>query len=911
MNAAPTLGVVTTDRDFVIRGWNDWVAEATGQSEAAVAGMPLLDFVAAERTAFYRELFSEVLATGSARVLAPAFHHYLIQCPPRSASAHFDYMQQRVTVAPLTAGTDAVGLIITLEDVTGRLDRERTLAAELERQAPDDRLRATDAALASSDWTARGAAVRTLQQSASVEELRHLLATLQRDHHDLNVLNSALRVVIGAGRAVIEPLVQLLSDEAPNLRMHAALALGELRAREATPLLVNALDDPDDNVRFHAIEALGRIGDAESVAPLARIAASDNFFLAFAAIDALGKADDARVAPLMVRLLDQELLRPAAIATLAAIGDEDCVPALGRALTDTLDDAGPIAAALVRIHDRYEQDLSAGSFIIDCARDAISAAGRERLAAAVAREHADRPAVAAVLGWLGAPALEPLLALVGDTAVEEAIDRGLVTIGAEAVEPLIARLQSAAPAVRVAAASLLGRLGDRRAIPALIRALDTADAELCTTAAAALGSIGDPAASDALVGLFAHPGAGVRRAAIAALNTIGGAGTADRIRASLSDPDPHVRECALRVAGYFGFADCVADIVRALEDPVEDVRRAAIEQLPVLEDIDAPAHLTAALTAETPRNRAAAAHAMRLVTDAGLGAALTKALSDTDAWVRYFAAVSLATGQFSSTAADSLAGLARHDPATHVRIAAIGALGATAPEMAAAVAAELVNDADDDLAIAAIKVLGTVRRPMATDCLARAVRSSRPALQMAAVRAFATRPNLAGVEMLAWAARAPESPAVSDEAIGALGTIAANGEQPGVQRAAVNALRELAAEGARRDAVIGALARLPEDLVPEVASGLSDGRIGIRVATADALAAMRHPRASNELARALRDEHPAVRAAAVAAFARLGTTGVARTIATMRLADPDEGVRHRADLACTRHGWGPMPVARA
>ncbi|MBY0494205.1 MAG: HEAT repeat domain-containing protein [Cyanobacteria bacterium] len=98
--------------------------------------------------------------------------------------------------------------------------------------------------------------------------------------------------------------------------------------------------------------------------------------------------------------------------------------------------------------------------------------------------------------------------------------------------------------------------------------------------------------------------------------------------------------------------------------------------------------------------------------------------------------------------------------------------------------------------------------------------------------------------------------------------------------------------------------------MPEVASGLSAVRVGVRVATADALAAMRHPRASSELARALRDEAPAVRSAAIAGFAKLGTPAVGRTIAAMRQTDPDEAVRRRAELACQRHGWGPGPFAR-
>ena len=73
---------------------------------------------------------------------------------------------------------------------------------------------------------------------------------------------------------------------------------------------------------------------------------------------------------------------------------------------------------------------------------------------------------------------------------------------------------------------------------------------------------------------------------------------------------------------------------------------------------------------------------------------------------------------------------------------------------------------------------------------------------------------------------------------------------------------------------------------------------------------MRHPRASSELARALRDEDAAVRSAAIAGFAKLGTPAVARTIAAMRQNDPDEGVRHRAELACARHGWAIGALSR-
>jgi len=243
-----------------------------------------------------------------------------------------------------------------------------------------------------------------------------------------------------------------------------------------------------------------------------------------------------------------------------------------------------------------------------------------------------------------------------------------------------------------------------------------------------------------------------------------------------------------------------------------------------------------------------------------------------------------------------------------VRIAALTALGAVAKDAAAKAAAEMITEADDDLAIAAIKVLAGIPGLTSHLQLERAARSARPALQLAAIQAFADR-GLDAIEVLAWTARAGDR-SLAAQAIDALRRIAA-AEQPSAQRAAVAALRDLAAEGTRRLEAIAAIARLPEVTVPEVASGLSASRVGVRVATADALAAMRHPRASSELARALRDEDASVRSAAIAGFAKLGTPSVGRTIAAMRSSDPDEGVRRRADLACARHGWGAGPLLRS
>jgi len=103
MNQSPGLGVVTIDRALTVQSWNQWLATATGLTEADARGRSLLSVVPSDRADAVRALLGEVLSTGATRVLAPAFHRYLIACPPREPSRHFAEMQQLVTIAPLGA----------------------------------------------------------------------------------------------------------------------------------------------------------------------------------------------------------------------------------------------------------------------------------------------------------------------------------------------------------------------------------------------------------------------------------------------------------------------------------------------------------------------------------------------------------------------------------------------------------------------------------------------------------------------------------------------------------------------------------------------------------------------------------------------------------------------------------------
>ena len=250
----PGFGVLTIDVELRVRSWNDWLQAATGLLDGRPGAAPHRP-VSSGRRDLLREVLDEVVGTGAPRVLAPAFHQYFLLCPPRTLSPHFREMQQSATTAPLRDGEQIVGVIVTLEDVTARLDHERARAGSVD-------------AIGAEDWQTRRAAVGALRQSATSEEVAHLLETIERDHQNLNVLSSALQLLVAANRDVTAPLIELLSHASANLRMQAALGLGTMREPAAVPGLLRALDDEDANVQFHAIEALGRIGAPEATVAL-------------------------------------------------------------------------------------------------------------------------------------------------------------------------------------------------------------------------------------------------------------------------------------------------------------------------------------------------------------------------------------------------------------------------------------------------------------------------------------------------------------------------------------------------------------------------------------------------------------------------------------------------------------------
>jgi HEAT repeat protein len=715
-----TVGVFTTDTELRIKIWDNTLVRFTGISVENARGKRLQDlFPEIEKRGLFRK-FDSVLSEGTVEVLAPAFHRYLIPCPPQVSSTRFERMLQRTTIAPVVEEDRIIGTLVTIEDVTSRIEQERELAEQMNSSDPENRIEAirtlTDAevlenelglvgAIDDVDWKVRKAAIQGLVKRSAPEAIQALLESVREDHRNLSILNSAMQVLIMCDVDTLPTLVEFLRDKDVELRMQAALALGEHRDKRALPVLLETLSDPNINVRFHAIEALGKLRDSAAAEPLTKIAETRDFFLAFPALEALRQIGDREVAPRLVNLLQVEMLREAAAETLGELGDETVVAPLADLINNADVAVIPIARALTKLYDRFEEEHGEGDYIADLTRQSIEPQGIQHLLDTLNNTEIDdlRP-LATVIGWLRGTAVDrTLVRLLGEPSVRSEVLEALAHHGEGVINLLIDQLDADDLETRRAAITALGRLGYRRATGALIKVLEN-DPSLRVDAANALAKLGDETALDSLLVLIGDPDGTVRQSVVAALNSIGSPRMPERVKPLLKDRDPLVRESAAKIAGYFGYSDCADALLECCNDPDERVRKAALEHLPFLDDRRIAPVLASKLKTDTPKVRAAVAAAMGNVGGPTAFSNLLPALNDEDPWVRYFAAQSLGRLR-QPESIQPLVQLVNNESFNHVKIAALEALGKLGGTEAVNTIKAQIRSEDKDVARVATRAL--------------------------------------------------------------------------------------------------------------------------------------------------------------------------------------------------------------
>jgi len=218
----------------------------------------------------------------------------------------------------------------------------------------------------------------------------------------------------------------------------------------------------------------------------------------------------------------------------------------------------------------------------------------------------------------------------------------LVKIGRPAVLPLIATLTNQTLNVRLAAAQVLGDIGDDRAVEPIITAMKKEDLDV-RMAAPILGKMGVSAVGPIIAALRAE--VLDIRTTVFVLGTVGEPAVKPLI-ATLKDKDPHVRAAAALALGGTGDARAVEPLINAFKDEDFEVTRYAAAALRKMGKT-AVEPLILALKAKDSSVRNTAILTLAAIGDARAVEPLIHTLSDEDAVVQVVAKKALRdlTGQ--------------------------------------------------------------------------------------------------------------------------------------------------------------------------------------------------------------------------------------------------------------------------
>ncbi|WP_319507749.1 HEAT repeat domain-containing protein [uncultured Methanolobus sp.] len=178
-----------------------------------------------------------------------------------------------------------------------------------------------------------------------------LIQALNNENPKIRENSAATLGKIGGERAV-QPLIELLGDDANDVQRAAEIALCDIGEPAVEPL-VDAINNPDTNwaVQLNGMRVLETIGDERAVGPLIEMLGGSN---AVDAAAALGEIGEPAVQPLIDVLGDPDpLVRAYAARALGRTGDSRAVEPVIELLNDEDENVRSNAAmALGKLDDR-------------------------------------------------------------------------------------------------------------------------------------------------------------------------------------------------------------------------------------------------------------------------------------------------------------------------------------------------------------------------------------------------------------------------------------------------------------------------------------------------------------------------------------------------------------------------------
>lgn len=133
MNNHGAQGIITTDDQLKIRGWNHWLEVRTGKKATAMLGCNLLEAFPELKERRLDHYYRRALE-GQSGVLSQKFHRFLLEMIT-SGPNNNEPMNQSVRISPLVEKGVVIGTVTVIDDVTERVKREAALQHQLEQHS--------------------------------------------------------------------------------------------------------------------------------------------------------------------------------------------------------------------------------------------------------------------------------------------------------------------------------------------------------------------------------------------------------------------------------------------------------------------------------------------------------------------------------------------------------------------------------------------------------------------------------------------------------------------------------------------------------------------------------------------------------------------------------------------------------
>ena len=287
-------------------------------------------------------------------------------------------------------------------------------------------------------------------------------------------------------------------DPEPSVRAQVARALGQLEDRRAVPELIGALKDPDGGVRLEAVRALGFLRERQAAGPLTELFTDDE--LREEASEALLRIGAPAVETLIAALVKPEMecgseMSPQSEPQPASSGDATAVER--SAPSAAAEPVVPVSFDPQRSSETTEgtgepkpsAEISAYGIVLKSSTDQSTRSDQQTAARAMESGQGERPPNE--MTETASEMDESASDRSWEVRREAAWTLGMIR-DKRAVAPLIAAVKTDVHQVRISAIQALGRLEAEEAVELLIDVIRT-DERLRKVAAESLILVGDPA----------------------------------------------------------------------------------------------------------------------------------------------------------------------------------------------------------------------------------------------------------------------------------------------------------------------------------------------------------------------------------------------------------------------------------